>query len=58
MTSLNNLTTHSSINNIVIGLVLSDSCRILRENQVIKLKFRGNVHRKEFFNYIYNLIES
>lgn len=57
MTRLNKLITHSCLNNIVIGLVLSDRCRIVREDQVIKLKFQGDLSKKSLLLYVYNLIQ-
>jgi len=57
MTRLNNLTTHSCLNNIVIGLVLSDRCKIVREDQVIKLRFQGDESRRSLLFYVYNLIQ-
>jgi len=57
MTRLNNLTTHSCLNYIVIGLVLSDRCKIVREDQVIKLRFQGDESRRSLLFYVYNLIQ-
>lgn len=56
MINLKSLVTHSLINNVIIGLVLGDSCKILRENEVIKLKIKGPISKKDFFSHVYNII--